>query len=289
MKEWLFQLLNSKFNIVRSPKSYNSQIGVPLSLLQMSKENTLAIFEAGISQPGEMHTLGSLIDPEIGIITNIGPAHDEYFKSWEEKLTEKMWLFEMSKTLIYNGDDELIDRVAREFLAHTSIEFFTWGYKKHNSLRITSMLSNHQHTIIEAIHDSESLRISIPFTDKASIENAMHCWATMITIGSENEFIAEMMPTLSPVEMRLELKEGINNCSIINDSYSSDLNSLSIALDFLGQQQQHPNRTIILSDILQSGKEELELYTEVFTSSYNERCKPVNWYRPYAVKIWASV
>ena len=139
VKEWLFQLLNSKFNIVRSPKSWNSQIGVALSLLQMSEEHTLAIFEAGISQPGEMEALGSLIDPEIGIITNIGPAHDEYFTNWEEKLKEKMWLFVSSKILIYNGDDELIDRVAHAFLAHSKIEFFTWGFKENNSLRITSI------------------------------------------------------------------------------------------------------------------------------------------------------
>ena len=263
VKEWLFQLLNSKFNIVRSPKSYNSQIGVPLSLLQMSDEHTLAIFEAGISKPGEMENLGSLIDPEIGIITNIGPAHDEYFTSWEEKLKEKMWLFVMSKTLIYNGDDELIDRVAHEFLVNSSIEFFTWGYKEHNSLRITNIQSNHQHTVIEAIHGANTVRIIIPFTDKASIENAMHCWATLIKTGADTEFISVMMPTLTPVAMRLELKEGINNCSIINDSYNSDFHSLSIALDFLGQQQQHPRRTVILSDILQSGKEDLELYTEV--------------------------
>jgi len=263
VKEWLFQLLNSKFNIVRSPKSWNSQIGVPLSLLQMSKEDNLAIFEAGISEPGEMKSLGSLIDPEIGILTNIGPAHDEYFKSWEEKLTEKLWLFVKSKTLIYNGDDELIDKVVQKFLGHLPIELFTWGHKKKNSLRITSMLSNHQHTIIEALYENEILRISIPFIDKASIENAMNCWATLIKTGVDNDFIAEMMPTLIPIEMRLELKEGINNCSIINDSYSSDLNSLNIALDFLGQQQQHPKRTIILSDILQSGKDELQLYTEI--------------------------
>lgn len=263
VKEWLFQLLNSKFNIVRSPKSYNSQIGVPLSILQMSDEHTLAIFEAGISKPGEMENLGSLIDPEIGIITNIGPAHDEYFTSWEEKLREKMWLFVMSKILIYNGDDELIDRIAHEFLAHSSIEFFTWGFKEHNSLRITSIQSNHQHTVIEAIHGADTLRIIIPFTDKASIENAMHCWATLIKTGADNQFISEMMPTLTPVAMRLELKEGINNCSIINDSYNSDFHSLSIALDFLSQQQQHPRRTVILSDILQSGKKGLELYTEV--------------------------
>ena len=129
VKEWLFQLLNSKFNIVRSPKSWNSQIGVPLSLLQMSKEDNLAIFEAGISEPGEMKSLGSLIDPEIGILTNIGPAHDEYFKSWEEKLTEKLWLFVKSKTLIYNGDDELIDKFVQKFLGHLPIELFTWGHK----------------------------------------------------------------------------------------------------------------------------------------------------------------
>jgi alanine racemase len=263
VKEWLFQLLNAKFNIVRSPKSYNSQIGVALSLLQMNKENTLGIFEAGVSQPNEMLALETMIVPKIGILTNIGSAHDEYFKNREEKTREKLNLFRSCDAVIFNGDDEMIVRVAHDILIDPEPIFFTWGYKAHNALRIISQLSDSQHTIIEAMYKDETLRISIPFTDKASIENAMHCWATMLKLFIDNEFIAEMMPTLTSIEMRLELKEGINNCSIINDSYSLDLNSLSIALDFLGQQQQHPRRSVILSDILQSGKNKKELFTEV--------------------------
>lgn len=263
VKEWLFQLLNGQYNIIRSPKSYNSQIGVPLSVLQMSKEHTLGIFEAGISQPNEIENLREIIDPEYGILTNIGPAHDENFTSWEEKLREKLKLFALSSFLIYNGDSKLIDHIIHEVYDNRAPALISWGYQPHNTIRITSLLSDHHNTVIEIIYRSETSRISIPFTDKASIENAMHCWALMLCLQTDKDAISELMPKLTPVEMRMELKEGINNCSIINDIYNSDFHSLSIALDFLCQQQQHPRRTIILSDILQSGKTSVQLYTEV--------------------------
>ncbi len=263
VKEWLFQLLNGQYNIIRNPKSYNSQIGVPLSVLQISKEHSLGIFEAGISQPNEMEHLRDIINPGYGILTNIGPAHDENFIDWEEKLREKLKLFESSYFLIYNGDIKLIDRIIKEVYDKEAPILISWGYHPDNTVQITSLLSDQHNTVIEVKYRSEKSRISIPFTDKASIENAMHCWALLLCMGTDKDSISELMPKLTPVEMRMELKEGINNCSIINDIYNSDLHSLGIALDFLCQQQQHPRRTIILSDILQSGKTGVELYTEV--------------------------
>jgi alanine racemase len=263
VKEWLFQLLNGQFNIIRSPKSYNSQIGVPLSVLQISKEHTLGIFEAGISQPNEIENLRKIIDPDYGILTNIGPAHDENFLNWEEKLREKLKFFKSSKFLIFNGDIVLIDQLTREIYGNNTPVLISWGYHPNNAIHITSLLSDHHNTVIEVEYRSVTSRISIPFTDKASIENAMHCWALMLCLQTDKDSISELMPKLTPVEMRMELKEGINNCSIINDIYNSDFHSLSIALDFLCQQQQHPRRTIILSDILQSGKTSVQLYTEV--------------------------
>ena len=263
VKEWLFQLLNGQYNIIRSPKSYNSQIGVPLSVLQISKEHTLGIFEAGISQPNEMALLGEIIAPDYGIITNIGPAHDENFADWEEKLHEKLKLFKTCKWIVYNGDNKLIDTTIKNTYHEAGIQLISWGYQEQNTIHINSLLSDQHNTVIEVEYHSKKSRFSIPFTDKASIENAMHCWALMCCLHTDKDSISELMPRLTPVEMRMELKEGINNCSIINDIYNSDFHSLSIALDFLCQQQQHPRRTIILSDILQSGKTSAQLYTEV--------------------------
>ncbi|HET6244718.1 MAG: bifunctional UDP-N-acetylmuramoyl-tripeptide:D-alanyl-D-alanine ligase/alanine racemase [Bacteroidetes bacterium] len=263
IKEWLYQLLNEDFNIVRSPKSYNSQVGVPLSIWQINKEHDLGIFEAGISKPGEMLTLEKIIKPQMGIFTNIGEAHAENFKNQAEKIKEKLDLFNHSETLIYCRDYILL---GQEILLHPglkNIKLFTWSKKAKADLQIAKINKMQQQTEIQAIYNMNFLRIKIPFTDEASIENAIHCWSYMLFKGYDNEFIAKRMLSLNPVAMRLELKEGINNCSVINDSYNSDLGSLSIALDFLNQQQQHEKKTLVLSDILQTGKNEEQLYSEV--------------------------
>lgn len=263
VKEWLYQLMREDRSIVRSPKSFNSQVGVPLSVWQMSSDHDLGIFEAGISKPGEMRHLEPIILPTIGIFTNIGQAHDENFSSHEQKIEEKLELFMHSETLVYCKDYLLLNEAVTHHEHLKQLKIFTWSRKGRANLQVGKVSKNGHETEIQGVHNNDFIRIRIPFTDEASIENAIHCWALMLHLGYESETISERMRYLSPVAMRLELKEGINNCSIINDSYNSDLGSLSIALDFLNQQKQHPKKTIILSDILQSGRNEENLYREV--------------------------
>jgi alanine racemase len=263
VKEWLYQLLREDKNIVRSPKSFNSQVGVPLSVWQMKAENELAIFEAGISMPGEMEYLERIISPTIGLITNIGQAHDENFTDLKQKVDEKLLLFRKSEMLIYCKDYLLIRDELASLGEYQDLRVFSWSRKTRADLQVGKITRTLADTEIQAVFKNNFIKIKIPFIDEASLENAIHCWAVMLYMGYSNELIASRMEFLSPVAMRLELKEGINNCSIINDSYNSDLGSLSIALDFLNQQKQHPRKTLILSDILQSGKSEESLYAEV--------------------------
>ncbi len=272
VKEWLYQLLNSSYNIVRSPKSYNSQIGVPLSVWQINEGHTLGIFEAGISQPNEMQRLEKIIKPTIGVFTNIGEAHSEGFLNIRQKINEKLKLFLHSGLLIYNADDPDINNAVSTFANNVrnngSFQLFSWSKNSKATLQIISIEKNNATTVIIANDQRDTgidrfITITIPFIDEASIENAIGCWCVLLHLDIDDAAIAENMQQLRSVEMRMELKHGINNCSVINDSYSADINSLTIALDFLAQQQQHPNRTLILSDILQSGKNSNDLYTEV--------------------------
>ncbi len=264
IKEWLYQLLREDYNIVRSPKSYNSQIGVPLSVWQINAEHNFAIFEAGISKPDEMVHLQHIIRPTIGIFTNIGSAHDENFVDHQEKITEKLRLFSKVNKLIYCRDYSGIhEAVVNAGVLDPAVSVFTWSKKSRADLQIGRINRKEHETEVQGIFKNEFISIRIPFTDDASIENAIHCWALLLFIGTEPEVISQRMELLSPVAMRLEMKDGINNCSVINDSYNSDIGSLTIALDFLNQQKQHLRKTVILSDILQSGKDEKFLYRQV--------------------------
>lgn len=251
VKDWLYQLLSPDHHMVRSPKSYNSQIGVPLSVWQMNESHQLAIFEAGISLPGEMRSLEQVMRPNLGILTNIKTAHDEGFDSQDQKLQEKLQLFDRAQTLIYSPD--YVD-------ASVSIkapERFTWSFRAEADLQVTRVEKQAGRSVIYALYHSEEKKLEVHFTDEASIENIVVCWAVMLYLRYEDEQIAGRMKSLHPVAMRLELKQGIHNCSVINDSYSADLNSLYIAVDFLNQQKQHAKKTVILSDILQSKEENL--------------------------------
>jgi Alr-MurF fusion protein len=263
MKEWLYQLLRSDENIVRSPKSYNSQVGVPLSVWQIKKEHTLGIFEAGISMPNEMALLATMIKPTLGLITNIGLAHNENFETQEQKTHEKLKLFVDAETLIYCKDYLLISKELSNNSVFENTKVFTWSRKSSANLLISKIDKHETETKIQGIFNNSFIDIVIPFADEASIENAIHCWATLLYLGCDNHTIAQRMLHLTPIAMRLELKEGVNNCSIINDSYNSDISSLSIALDFLNQQKQHPKKTLVLSDILQSGENDETLYKAV--------------------------
>ncbi len=263
VKEWLYQLMSPEKKIIRSPKSYNSQIGVPLSVWQMNDEHELAIFEAGISEPDEMNRLQPIINPDYGIFTNIGEAHAENFISNIQKTGEKLKLFTKVDTLIYNSDQNDIREVVIRSGILERIKTFTWGKNSDDNLQIIKTETGKNSTHISARYNNEEVSIRIPFIDKGSVENAVHCWSMMLLLGYEHQTIAERMQNLLPIAMRLEQKEGINNCTIINDSYNSDFNSLTIALDFLNQQNQHKERTVILSDILQSGRNKPDLYTDV--------------------------
>lgn len=263
VKEWLCQLLKDEYNIVKSPKSYNSQVGVPLSVWQCDSEHTFGVFEAGISKPGEMGALEFMIRPTIGILTNLGGAHDEDFKNWEEKAKEKLRLFENAQTLVYCRDFLPVHQALTKKTHYSQLETFTWSKKLPADLLIGKIIKTDVTTVVQAIYKNEFIRITIPFNDDASIENCITCWATLLSLEYNNKWINERVKTLAPIAMRLELKEGLNNCSIINDYYNSDFGSLEIALDFMVQQKQQPNKTIILSDILQSGRSDEELYKSV--------------------------
>lgn len=263
VKEWLYQLLNPSHNIIRSPKSYNSQVGVPLSVWRMGSANNLAIIEAGISMPGEMIKLERIVRPTIGIFTNLGQAHDENFTDHHQKAREKLDLFRHVDTLIFCKDYLVLQEELEAYPFASSPKLFSWSRRSSSDLQIGRVEKKEGMTEIQGIYHHNFIRIKIPFVDEASIENAIHCWATMLLLGIDNDIIAERMEFLAPVAMRLELKQGINNCSVINDSYNSDLQSISIALDFLSQQHQHPKRTLILSDILQTGRKDEDLYAEV--------------------------
>lgn len=263
VKEWLFQLLREDRNIVRSPRSFNSQVGVPLSVWEMNEEHTLGIFEAGISRPWEMEKLEAMIRPTLGLITNVGDAHSENFEGLEDKVNEKLNLFIHSKLLFYCKDYLVIQDALGKHPGLKHVAVFSWSRKTRADLQIGKLTREHGETEIQGIYKNEFVRIRIPFTDEASIENAIHCWCVLLHFGVPHEEISSRFRYLSPVAMRLELKEGMNHCSVINDSYNSDLGSLSVALDFLNQQKQHPGKTLVLSDILQSGKDEKRLYEEV--------------------------
>ena len=252
VKEWLYQLLKNDFNIARSPASFNSQVGVPLSIWQLSDKHNLAIIEAGISRPGEMERLEKIIQPTIGVFTGLGEAHSEGFDSSYDKKDEKFILFRNVEALICRND-----------LAENRKDLFCWGQDGSANLKIISIQYDDSGTTINALYEKEKITIRIPFTDKASIENAITCWCLLLYIQIPQPIIAERMLQLQAVGMRLEMKDGTNNTSLINDSYNSDINSLRIALDFLQQQKQHKKKTLILSDILQSGKTEGDLYAEV--------------------------
>jgi alanine racemase len=272
VKEWLYQLLHENFNIVRSPKSYNSQIGVPLSVWEISRQHTLGIFEAGISQPNEMDMLNEIIRPTIGILTNIGEAHSEGFDSIDQKVKEKIKLFENAELVIYCSDDWVADKaivLKHELAFHKTGKYpfkvFSWGKINKSDLQILEINKTLNETEVIAAYKDAETSIKIPFTDDASIQNAITCWCVMLHFGIKDSVVMKRMKQLQPVNMRLELKKGINHCTIINDSYSADLNSLHIALDFLNQMSSVDKRTVILSDFFQTGMNDEELYERIAT------------------------
>jgi alanine racemase len=268
VKEMLFQLLESQYQIVRSPRSFNSQLGVPLSVWQMGPEHQLGIFEAGISQAGEMEFLEKIIKPEIGIFTNIGETHNEGFLNIRHKINEKLLLFKHCRQLIYNKDYPELHDCILQFAQQIKnnrgdeIQLISWSKKSEADLYIEEMIRDGHSTRIQARWQNQALSLRIPFTDEAHIEDVIHCWLTILVMQLTDIQVQDRVDKLTPTPMRLELMKGINNCTLINDSYSSDVSSFAIALDFLMQQNQHEHRTVILSDMLQTGRDN-EIYDEV--------------------------
>ena len=264
VKEWLNQILLSEKKVVRSPRSYNSQIGVPLSIWQMSEEADVALIEAGISNLSEMDTLERIIKPTIGVLTNMGNAHQENFFSMQEKCMEKLKLFKDCDVIIYDADEELIANCVNRSML-TSREIAWSRYDMERPLFISKVDKRETETKISYRYLGLDNHFVIPFCDDASIENAIHCLAVALYLMISPAVIAQQMALLEPVAMRLEVKEGKNSCLIINDSYNSDLTSLGIALDFHYSRslQQGLKRTLILSDLLETGQNAVTLYRRV--------------------------
>ena len=276
VKEWLYQLLLPSQKIVRSPRSYNSQIGVPLSVWLLNEQTEVGIFEAGISQPGEMFALRDIIQPTIGVLTCLGAAHQENFRSMEEKCMEKLELMHDTEAMVYCSDNDIVSRCIRRM--QYKGEKIAWSQCDENvAFFVKEVVSKAPDTRITYIYQGEENTYTIPFIDEASIENSITCAAVALHLGLTPAQLAERMPRLEPVAMRLEVKQGQHGCILINDSYNSDINSLDIALDFMQRRMtqrdgssvtsrditKEPSLCVILSDIFQTGTSPETLYAQV--------------------------
>ena len=264
VKEWLYQLLSPERRVTRSPRSYNSQIGVPLSVWNLNEKSEVGLFEAGISEPGEMEALQSVIQPTIGVFTCLGDAHQENFISYEQKCLEKLRLFKDAKVLVYDMDDARIAGCVNR--SAFKGEYFAWSRQRRDvPLYIASVEKREAETVVSYIYKGKESSYSIPFIDEASLVNSVSCLAVCLHLGMSPETIAARMAVLEPVAMRLEVKEGRSGCTLINDSYNSDYNSLDIALDFMNRRPDCAGRkrTLILSDIEQAGGAPEDLYGRV--------------------------
>ncbi len=264
VKEWLYQLLSPEMFVTRSPRSYNSQIGVPLSVWLMDEHTQVGVFEAGISKPGEMAALRAIIRPTIAVLTNLGTAHQENFSSMEAKCREKLVLFHDARTVVYDADDAIVRRIVSE----TDIqgETIAWSRRDKNAaFYVSEVKKEDAMSVVSYIYKGVAGRYSLPFIDAASVSNSIICAVVALQLGLSRDALDRRMRLLEPVAMRLEVKEGQHGCTLINDSYNSDINSLDIALDFMNRRPDHKGRrhTLILSDIYQSGKASRELYKEV--------------------------
>jgi Alr-MurF fusion protein len=263
IKEWLYSVLHEDYNICRSPKSFNSQLGVPVSVLQITNENDLSIIEAGISQPGEMKNLAEVVQPDWGIFTNIGSAHAENFISIEQRIKEKLLLFENCSTLFYCIDHVLIHQEIENNPHFAKCKKITWGKSGEAQLRIISIETKNNKTLVKLNWDSSEYSVDLPFSDSASLENTLHVCLIMFHLGIEISTIQRRIEKLQAIEMRLEIKAAINGSILINDAYSADIESLKIALNSMDQQVKYKQKILFLSDFYQTGKTNEALYTEI--------------------------
>ncbi|WP_157630085.1 bifunctional UDP-N-acetylmuramoyl-tripeptide:D-alanyl-D-alanine ligase/alanine racemase [Thermonema rossianum] len=262
VKEWLFALLAQEYSIVRSPKSFNSQIGVPLSVWQMQPYHQLALFEAGISQSGEMERLAAVIRPTIGILTNLGAAHDRGFPNRLAKLREKLKLFTHARCLIYPKKLEELYPKAWESLPQ-EVYRLSWGTQATANVRYKLLEERSQGVLLSVCYQDYGFRLFLPFIDEASIENALSAVAFMLYMGYSPQVIEARVQRLRPLSMRMEMKQGIRHNILIDDSYSNDIESLHVALSVLQQQAQERRKVVILSDMLETGLPHAVLYHRI--------------------------
>lgn len=266
VKEWIYQLLMLSMNVTRSPRSYNSQVGVPLSVWLLDERSRIGVFEAGISQPGEMQALRAIIQPTIGVMTNIGPAHQENFSTIQEKCHEKLLLFKDAKVLIYNADEAVVAESVHDF--GFGGQLFGWSRKDENATVFVRSIEPTEDgkTRIAYFFNGTAAEYTLPFADEASIQNSITALCVCLYLGLTPADIARRMALLEPVAMRLEVVQGVRGCTLINDAYNSDAAALDIALDFMNRrakEQAGKGRTLILSDIFQTGIPAEELYAKV--------------------------
>lgn len=250
VKEWLAQMLDDQFDIVKSPKSYNSQLGVPLSVWTMEAHHNLGIFEAGISQAGEMSKLEQVIQPTMGIFTNIGEAHNAGFESLSQKAAEKARLFGQAQKVVCCADHDLVLTALQETITD-SAEIIAWKI-------IAQKGKKYELKVL-----GQTLTFYLKQDDPASVENTMHCAAMLAALGYDQEFIQLRLNRLSSIKMRLEMKQAINRSYLVDDTYNNDLYGLEVALDFLSRQNQKSKKTVILSDLYQTGLTNEALYAQV--------------------------
>jgi Alr-MurF fusion protein len=263
VKEWLSDILGQTTPVIRSPKSYNSQIGVPLSVLKLEEKYKLGIFEAGISLPGEMESLQTVIDPDIGVITNIGDAHSENFQDIRQKAAEKLKLFSGASVIVYCRDHELVRFLILNDEKLRNKKLIDWSFNDPAAVIFVSLIPAVKgKTAVSTVFNDKKSDFEIPFTDRASVENAVTVIAVSLALGTSAKIISNGLSSLVSVAMRMELKGGINNCQLIEDFYNSDPGSLGMALEYL-KSQNGRKTTLILSDFVQSGRDEKELYGEV--------------------------
>ena len=248
VKEWLTSILEDKFKVVKSPDSYNSRLGVPLSVWQMSDQHDIAVFEAGISRPNEMRVLADIIDPTIGILTNIGAAHAQFFPSNNRKIIEKLKLFRNVEVLIYHNDNEELNMIL-QLPEYARLNKISWGDSRSN-YPVQMQAADSGGTIISL----DGFNYTVPFIDSASLENVTHVIVTLLYVGFTPEEIDSHLGRLTHISMRLEILEGRNHSVIVNDTYSLDINSLSAALNFLDTQTQMTKKTLVISDFEQVGQ-----------------------------------
>lgn len=265
VKEWLAQSLATRYTLICSPKSYNSQTGVPLSVSLMEAKHQLAVFEAGISQPGEMQFLEPILRPTIGIFTNIGQAHQQHFANLDDKVREKLLLFRHSDVLIYCKDHELIHRtvIQNPDFRHTRLITWTRDPETAATLVITDIRQLQSQTTLRGIYLGQEVKTSLPFSDEASVENGIHVWIVLLHLGYEQSETENLMQNLARLELRLEVKEAVNNSTLVVDCYNADPASLKIALDYLCQQRKNQSKTLILSDFQQISPDTDSLYAQI--------------------------